>query len=561
MNFRFNPTLRMLAVAGVIGSLAACGGGGGGSPVTTPPAEVITAPYKYVFSFVDARTDAPITDTLTVQFTGPAVDSGEVLDSSNSSVKGKSYTTTNGLITAAANFNGSDDVFSVLGGNLAKGWNTSGVQILRETSKLGDQIITVRLNNNNNAALVQADTTLGIGMIASTTPVVTSGVVPSAVTLSTLEKSVTNAEGNTESVGTAKITIPAGTVARDAAGNLASGALKLTVTKYANSDVDALVAFPGGFTPNVTDSSGTQLPGGASSGSGNFVTGGFAQFNLTDSTGKAIKKFDSPIQLTIDLPKTSKNPSTGATIAAGDTYPVWSFDEVTGKWVFEANGQVREKTPASASNFEVVFSSNHLSYWNLDYFASDNCTGSINIARNPTGDTRPLYIDIVGVEGNRFYKSSYGITDSTVTLPYSPRINVNVTIKDSRGNVVGSAMNQNLCNGVNVNTQLPAITYATLQTNVTESCPDGVTGKRAVPTYVYFYDNVQFMGGYTSTGSSTISSIESGRNGTLYVWNRLNSTYRIETLTVNAPTTTRDINFPNLQCVTGSFTPTGGLSQ
>lgn len=553
MNFRFNQTLRMLAVAGVIGSLAACGGGGGGNPVTTPPAEVITAPYKYVFSFVDARTDAPITDSLTVQFTGPAVDSGEVLDSSNSSVKGKSYTTTNGLITAAANFNGSDDVFSVLGGNLAKGWNTSGVQILRETSKLGDQIITVRLNNNNNAALVQADTTLGIGMIASTTTAGAGGVLP-AVTLGTLDKSVINAEGNTESVGTARITIPAGTVARDAAGNLASGALKLTVTKYSNSDVDALVAFPGGFTPNAVLANGTTA-------SGNFVTGGFAQFNLTDSTGKAIKKFDSPIQLTIDLPKTSKNPSTGATIAAGDTYPVWSFDEITGKWVFEANGQVREKTPASASNFEVVFSSNHLSYWNLDYFASDNCTGSINIARNPTGDTRPLYIDIVGVEGNRFYKSSYGITDSSVTLPYSPRINVNVTIKDSRGNVVGSATNQNLCNGVNVNTQLPAITYATLQTNVTESCPDGVTGKRSVPTYVYFYDNVQFMGGYTSTGSSTISSIESGRNGTLYVWNRLNSTYRIETLTVNAPTTTRDINFPNLQCVTGSFTPTGGLSQ
>ena len=128
------------------------GGGGGGSPVTTPPAEVIAAPYKYVISFVDARTDAPITDALTVQFTGPAVDSGEVVDSSNSSVKGKTYTTVNGLITAAANFNGSDDVFSVLGGNLVKGWNTSGVQILRETSKLGDQILTVRLNNNNNAA-------------------------------------------------------------------------------------------------------------------------------------------------------------------------------------------------------------------------------------------------------------------------------------------------------------------------------------------------------------------------------------------------------------------------
>lgn len=557
MNFRFNPTLRMLAVAGVIGSLAACGGGGGGSPVMTPPAEVITAQYKYAISFVDARTDAPITDALTVQFTGPAVDSGDVLDSTNSSVKGKSYTTTNGLITVATNFNGSDDVFSVLGGNLVKGWNTSGVQILRETSKLGEQVITVKLNNNNNAAAIQADTTLGIGMIASSTTAGAGGVLP-ATTLSTVDKTVTNAEGSAESVGTAKITIPVNTVARDAAGNVASGTLKLTVTKYANSDVDALVAFPGGFTPNVTDSSGTQLPGGATSGSGNFVSGGFAQFNLTDSSGKAIKRFDTPVTLTIDLPKTSKNPSTGATIKANDSYPVWSFDETTGKWVFEANGTVQDKIPASASNFEVVFQSTHLSYWNLDYFGSDNCTGSINIARNPSGDTRPLNIDIVGVEGSRFFRAVNGITDSAVTLFYAPNINVNVTIKDSKGNVVGSSLNQNICSGVNVSTiQLPTISYATLQTNVTESCPDGVTGKRAVPTYVYFYDNNMYQGGYTSTGSSSIGNIESGLNGQLWVWNRLTSQWSTSSQTVNAPTTTRDINFPNLQCVTGSAT--GGV--
>ena len=63
-----------------------------------------------------------------------------------------------------------------------------------------------------------------------------------------------------------------------------------------------------------------------------------------------------------------------------------------------------------------------------------------------------------------------------------------------------------------------------------------------------------FQGGYTSTGTSIISTIESGTQGTLYAWNRLKSTYSIvapDPLTVNAPTTTREINFPNLQCTTG----------
>ena len=32
-----------------------------------------------------------------------------------------------------------------------------------------------------------------------------------------------------------------------------------------------------------------------------------------------------------------------------------------------------------------------------------------------------------------------------------------------------------------------------------------VTGKRAVPTYVYFYDNSMYRGGYYATGTSTIT--------------------------------------------------------
>ena len=554
MNFRFNQTLRMLAVAGVIGSLAACGGGGGGSPVITPPAEVITAPYKYVFSFVNALDGKPITDELKIQFTGASITSGEVLDSNNNVIKvgDNSLTTTNGLFAAAANFNGTEDVFTILGGNPDKGWNTSGVQVLGVASKPGEQVVTIKLNKIGNAADIQASTTLGIGMVAGSTTAAAGGVLP-AFTLTTTDKTVTNAEGSPESVGTAKITIPAGTIATDAAGTPASGALKLTVTKYSNSDVDALAAFPGGFTPNALLANGTTA-------SGNFVTGGFAQFNITDATGKAIKKFDRDVTLTIDLPKSSNNPSTGQPIKAGETYPVWSFDETTGKWVFEANGDVQNKL-GDANNFEVVFKSTHLSYWNLDYFESANCTGTVNIARNPAGDTRPLNVDIVGVEGSRFYRALYGVTDSTQTLFYSPRINVNVTVKDSKGNVVGRALDKNLCTGVNVSTDpLPVITYATLQTNVTESCPDGITGKRAVPTYVYFYDNSMYRGGYYATGTSTIGSIESGTNGTLWVWNRFINQWQTKSVAVTATTPPQNINFPNLQCVTGSFTPTGGVT-
>ena len=562
MEFRFNQTLRMLAVAGVIGSLAACGGGGGGSPVITPPAEVITAAYKYQLAFVDAVTNAPITDVLSVNFTGQSVTDNEVLDSENKSVKGRTLSTNNGLLTVVANFNGSNDFFAFTGGNLALGWNTSGTQITRELSKEGDQVITIKLTNSKPAkvAAINADTDLGLAMATGAATASATGVIASNTVVTTAPKTVTNDQGVAESVGTAKITIPANTVARDANGVAASGALTLTVTKYSNNETQSLQAFPGGFTPTVSDPNSSYLGAGVTEASGNFITGGFAQFNVTDSTGKAIKKFDTPVTLTIDLPKTSKNPETGALLKSGDTYPIWSFDETTGKWAFEQNGTIREKNPVDANNFEVVFSSNHLSYWNLDWLywqAGTNCDGRLNITGRPAGDTRALYVDITGVAGTNYYMSALKnqpIRDSVLNLARSPRTNVNIKIRTADGVLRGSANNVNLCGtGATVQVNLPTVSYASLVTTVTESCPDG-SFQRPSPTSVWLYTN-NWLGGYTSTGTSTISNIESGTTGTLWAWNRLTRQWVTRNnVAINAPTTSQSFNFNNLQCTTGGIT-------
>ena len=568
MEFRFNQTLRILAVAGVIGSLAACGGGGGGSPVITPPAEVITAAYKYQLAFVDAVTNAPITDKLSVTFTGQSVTDDEVLDSENKSVKGRTLTTNNGLLSVFANFNGSNDFFAFTGGNLALGWNTSGTQITRELSKEGDQIITIKLTNSKPAsvAAVNADTDLGLAMKTGTATASATGAISSATVVSTAPKTVTNDQGVAEPVGTAQITIPAGTVARDANNVPAVGGLTLTVTKYSNNETQSLQAFPGGFTPTVADPNSSYLGAGVTEASGNFITGGFAQFNVTENaTGKAIKKFDTPIQLTIDLPKTSKNPSTGVLLKAGDTYPIWSFDETTGKWAFETNGTIREKTPVDANNFEVAFSSNHLSYWNLDWLywqTGTNCNGRLNITGRPAGNVSALYVDITGVAGTNYYMSALKnqpIYDSVLTLAKSPLTNVNINIRTADGVLRGSASNVNLCGtGATVAVNLPAVvSYTSLVTTVTESCPDG-SFQRPSPTDVWFYPNnnvANGLGGYTgATGISTISNIAVNTSGRLSVKNRLNNSYRDETITVTTQNNTRNINFPNLQCTTGGIT-------
>lgn len=565
MEFRFNQTLKMLAVAGVIGSLAACGGGGGGSPVITPPAEVITAAYKYQLVFVDAVTNAPITDPLSVNFTGQSITDNEVLDSENKSVKGRTLSTNNGLLAVVANFNGSNDFFAFTGGNLALGWNTSGTQITKELSKEGDQVITVKLTNSKPAkvAALNADTDLGLAMATGTATASATGVIASNTVVSTAPKTITNDLGVSEPVGTAKITIPANTVARDANGVAASGGLTLTVTKYSNNETQSLQAFPGGFAPTVSDPNSSYLGAGVTEASGNFITGGFAQFNVTDSTGKAIKNFDTPVTLTIDLPKGSKNPETGVSLVAGDIYPIWSFDETTGKWAFEQNGTIREKSPVDANNFEVVFTSKHLSYWNLDWLywqAGTNCSGRLNITGRPAGDNRALYVDITGVAGTNYYMSALKnqpITDSLLNLAKSPKTNVNIRIRTADGVLRGSANNVNLCTtatsgGATVQVNLPTVSYASLVTTVTESCPDG-SFQRPSPTWVWLYTN-NWLGGYTSTGTSTLSNIASGSAGTLWAWNRLTSQWVTRSVTVNAPTTSQAFNFNNLQCTTGGIT-------
>lgn len=565
MNKRLNK-LMLAMVASGLGGAVVVGCGGGSAPdltVSTPVAPPITADYKYAFTFVDAF-DNPITDNLTVTFMGDAVEGAEVVDQDNVSVKGKTYTVTNGVLLAAANFDrtAANDVFTVIAGNRSAGWNESGQQLSKSTSVAGDQVVRIKLTNTGTAAVaaVNADEKLGLAMkVEALAPVTTGQIVTTTKSVAAAPKDVTTVEGTTEPVGEATVTFPADVKATNAAGvaiDTREG-VTVSVTKYANNEAAALSAFPGGFTPSV-EAPASAMSGGATADTGAFISGGFAQFNVTDNaTGEALKTFDKPLTLKIDLPKGSLNPN-GDEIVVGDTYPIWSFDQSSGKWVFETDGTVKEKTPVDAKNFEVEFTSNHLSYWNLDFYGS-TCTGNLAVTGRPAGDARPLTVEVVGVTGQRFYRS-FTVTDSQLTLARYPNgTRVNVTVKDSKGVVRGTRTNLNLCAASqSVGVTLPAVTLAPLTLNVTESCRDGTSGKRASPTTIYFYDTAarNWKSGYTTNVNNvatlTLNGIEAGTTGTLYVYNRFNRRYDItNNFAVNAPSTVKAVNFATLACTTG----------
>jgi hypothetical protein len=568
MKLRLNKLTASLVMAGSVAAVVGCGGGGTPTlDVATPRAEVVTAAYKYSFVFVDANTLAPITDDLTVTFLGDAVAGDEVVDQSNVSVKGKTFTAKNGVLLAAANFDKTpaNNVFTVVAGNRTAGWNESGLQLSKDTSVVGDQVVTIKLTNTKPAAVtaLNANSDLGMAMKVNTLPAAAGGVIAAtSASVATAPKNAITAEGTTEPVGVASVTFPAGVKATNAAGTAinTSGGVTVSVTKYSNNEAASLSAFPGGFTPSVT-APASAIGAGATADTGAFISGGFAQFNVTDNaTGQALKTFDAPLTLKIDLPKGSKNLD-GVDIVAGNTYPIWSYNQDTGKWEFEVDGVVKEKSPVDPKNFEVEFTSTHLSYWNLDFYGR-TCTGNVAITGRPAGDTRPLTVELVGVAGQRFSRTGT-IRDSQLGLArYPVGTRVNVTVRDSKNRVVGSRTGLDLCaTGQSVAVNLPTVVLAPLTVNLTESCRDGTSGVRTTPASVWFYDNTtrNWLSGYGANGTVTLNGLENASTGTLYVYNRFTNNYIVtNNLAVNAPSTVRNVNLPNLACTTGGQPITGG---
>lgn len=560
MNIRAFALSPMVMAIGLTVGLSACHDSNSSSKateaVTNPQRSDLAQPYMYQLVFENIATGEPITDELQVKLTGPAVDAGLVVDANNVSVKGQTLTTNIGTVSVAADYDASNTSFSVLVGNSATGWSQTGMQLSQDTSVAGNQTLVLKLINPSQAAAINANEELALSIATKTFAAAADGAVTDAlVTLSTPSKQSTSDEGDKEDVGTTTISLPAGVNALDANGqkiNL-TGDISATTVKFGNSSASSMSAFPGGFAPTVVDETG------ATDKTGAFITGGFAQFNLTDSTGTALKRFDKPVTLTIDLPKTSAQPD-GTALVAGATYPVWSYDESTGKWQFEANGLISEKTPVDANNFAVSFESTHLSYWNLD-FLGRTCSGTLNLQRSAQ-DTRALSVELVGVRGQRFFQTFYDVRDAKqVFARYPIGLKVNVIVRDEQNAILArSTTAQNLCAGGSVTIPAPpAVTRANLIVNVTESCPSG-TNRRPSPTFVYFYDGRRWQSGYARTNTSanvarlTFDGIRSGTVGKVYAFNPLKLRYDEQSITVNSPNTTATINFADLNCkpVTGA---------
>lgn len=177
------------------------------------------------------------------------------------------------------------------------------------------------------------------------------GVLAATVTVRSAADNVTG--------GRASVTLPAGTVVRDASGTPLSGALQTTVVYFNNQNEESLAAFPGGFSPRVENP-----PAGSPSG-GAFSSAGYASITVRDGAGREARTFSPPIQVSVDVPAATVNPETGAAVKNGDVVPNWSYATGTGRWRHE--GPATLVGPNAAGNFTAAVPMNHLSPDNIDY--------------------------------------------------------------------------------------------------------------------------------------------------------------------------------------------------
>ncbi len=159
-----------------------------------------------------------------------------------------------------------------------------------------------------------------------------------------------------------RLELPAGTIVRDENGTPLTGDLTTTAVYYSPtaSDGNALPYFPGGLN-------GVEVEGET----GYFVTAGFVALTVEDENGTEAATFENgALSVTQEMPEGLMNPETNQPVQAGDTVPIFSYDEETDTWSEEGQGTA---VMNGDGLLEIQWEAEHLSWWNLDWFGGDYC--------------------------------------------------------------------------------------------------------------------------------------------------------------------------------------------
>ncbi len=343
---------------------------------------------------------------------------------------------------------------------------------------------------------------------------------------------------------TTKIKILAGTIIRDASGAPLSGDLTLQMVYYSNQSPVVLDCFPGSFCVKADN-------GGILS-NGLFFSGGWADYKMTDASGKIAATVSDSMMVTMDVPSNTYNPQTKTLIKAGDYFPIWSYNFSNGTWEFENEGLVQgpkrsgplciiyptikmptkrnvdkwinSVIPVYKIIDEIYYTIYGLYIINIRgvYKTSNTSNATLAGASSPLGSIRLIYKE--KSTGFIYWSSGYlNASGDRYHIPDQP-CDIPTVIEVWGGcpnALLGSQEVNNLCTndslGIKLdNYQQPAGTVMDVVVNVTANCEF----VRIKPNVSAFYDDGcgwKYIG-ETVNGKITIPGLEKGKGYSFGAW-------------------------------------------
>lgn len=588
--YQGNFTYKKLALAVMLASglLVGCSDSDNinkSEPAAPPVAEAIENPVSLVFQSTDTGvlTNQDVTFTLKGDQVGFLFVQGAEEDATKATAASKTYTAKSGTVQVSRKDGASVNEFNLELHATSTGYFATGLNVRVPAKSEGvagqegasfDVFFTPLAPTNTETAVAAAKATISSDA---------GGAVGSDITIETPLPAPGSANAGALANAKVKMSIPGGTQLLNAKGEPVTGTITANVVHFSNepngneNNQSVLEAFPGGLEPDVIlDTNGNADPALAGGG---FISAGFTAIQLQNEVGDVVAQFDQPITLSFDVAADTINPDTGNKIQTGDTIPVWSYDETTGRWKTEGTGIVGAFNAAN-STFTLVKQVTHLSYYNLDFWWAARCRANIKFEEvngnpyNPKviftraggGWTKGIYIR--GMDTHTFNNiPATGAGKFQVVSRSNFNQGLIQQVRDKDGNVLtinsDNSITHNFCelDGATVRIESPAT--RTLNVSLQSTCNDNdLTTAQPGIVEVYSQDLRRYFGSITPT-ADTAGSIRLAINnyrlkGTIYT-EKFGTQQQDVNISITGDTSTT-ITFPIEVCGTATGTGSTGAS-
>lgn len=372
---------------------------------------------------------------------------------------------------------------------LEQSLTTSGLARLRLNAFFGSSELRLEVEkagflSNGGRFNIQSSTqnSLNIVLVSATGSAAGIEVAEAAANLSAGDLTAQAMDANNGNELLTSVRVPQNTTVLAADGTELNDDLTMTVAHFKSTDEEALNAFPGGFNVNIENAADIDVNSieGARPTDSNvvFQSAGFTAIEIFDSNGNKADTFDGEgIDVTMDIPAGTINPETSQPIGPGDVIPVWSFDTDTANWNYEGTA------PAQADGnggLQVSYKATHLSFWNLDFFADDTCSPTVNldVFEGGIASANPPISVYLLANGSRVNGTMNGndftfdaIAQSTNVSLVIQSTNGNSDISVTRDGSLYTGQTFDACTGSNsFNVQLPATEIADINVSVVGVC-------------------------------------------------------------------------------------------